>query len=103
MTPINVEKKELANSPARMTSPETLVSWMTLAFLVKEDLVIVAAMARITNVYSTKVVAKPYSVPLGIDLLGFRKSPDMLAPANIPPVAGNKIPKRSWKVSLPLS
>ena len=59
MTPINVEKNELANSPARITTPEILVSWITLAFLTKDDLVIVAAMAKVTSVYKTKVVPSP--------------------------------------------
>ncbi|KAH3673611.1 hypothetical protein WICPIJ_009728 [Wickerhamomyces pijperi] len=40
-------------------------------------------------------------VPLGIDLEGFLKSPDIEAPAKIPAVAGKKIPNRSWNVSLP--
>jgi hypothetical protein len=83
-----------------------------LALLYSEALVKVAAIANITRVYKTKVKASPYKVPFGIDLLGFFKSPDMLAPlpyvsiipsglqqriayAKIPPVAGNKIPKRS--------
>lgn len=43
-----------------------------------------AAIARITTEYATKVKAKPYSVPLGMALLGCFKSPDMLAPLHIP-------------------
>jgi hypothetical protein len=39
-------------------------------------------------------------VPAGIDLLGFFRSPLMLAPAKIPAVAGNKIPNRSCQFSL---
>lgn len=74
-----------------------------------------AAIASTTSVYTTNVKASPESVPFGIDLLGFFKSPDMLEPlfasqllvtilpsfslgvtyANMPPVAGNRIPKRS--------
>lgn len=40
----------------------------------------VAAIAKITSVYRINVKAKPESVPFGIDLLGFFKSPDMLEP-----------------------
>jgi len=35
----------------------------------------------------------PANVPLGIETLGFFKSPDILAPANTPAVAGKKTPK----------
>jgi hypothetical protein len=52
-------------------------------------------MAKMTSVYVIKVKARPERVPLGIDLLGFFRSPDMLAPAKIPPVAGKRIPNRS--------
>ena len=37
-------------------------------------------MARITIVYVMNVRAKPDKVPFGIALLGFLRSPDMLAP-----------------------
>jgi hypothetical protein len=39
-----------------------------------------------------KVNAIPARVPLGIETLGFFKSPDILAPANTPAVAGKKTP-----------
>lgn len=39
-----------------------------------------AAIASTTSVYTTNVKASPESVPFGIDLLGFFKSPDMLEP-----------------------
>jgi hypothetical protein len=39
-----------------------------------------------------KVRPIPDSVPLGIETLGFFKSPDILAPANTPAVAGKKTP-----------
>jgi len=42
----------------------------------------------------------PCSVPRGMDLLGLRRSPDILAPANIPAVAGKRMPKRSCQFSL---
>ena len=38
------------------------------------------------------VRAIPAKVPLGIETLGFFRSPDMLAPANTPAVAGKKTP-----------
>src|SRR5579862_1425973 len=34
----------------------------------------------------------PHNVPLGMDTLGFFRSPDILAPANTPAVAGKKTP-----------
>jgi hypothetical protein len=37
-------------------------------------------MANMTRRYEIKVKARPARVPLGIDLLGFFKSPDILAP-----------------------
>lgn len=37
-------------------------------------------MERITTVYVTNVRSIPDNVPFGIDLLGFFKSPDILAP-----------------------
>jgi len=94
------------------------VSCMTFVFLRKEALVIVDAIEKMTSEYRTKVVERPLRVPVGMDLLGVLRSPDILAPANIPtqlickhkgnrglkhlpPVAGNKIPNKSWKVSLP--
>lgn len=45
---------------------------------------------------------RPCRVPLGIDLLGFLRSPDILAPAKIPAVAGNRIPNKSCQFSLVL-
>ena len=39
-----------------------------------------APIDKITKVYVMKVKRSPCSVPLGIDLLGFRRSPDILAP-----------------------
>lgn len=39
-----------------------------------------AAKAIMTNVYVMKVKHRPPRVPFGMDLLGFLKSPDMLAP-----------------------
>lgn len=48
-----------------------------------------APIERMTSAYTTNVKNKPLSVPDGIDRLGFLRSPDMLAPANIPAVAGN--------------
>jgi hypothetical protein len=39
-----------------------------------------------------KVRPIPDNVPLGIETLGFFKSPDILAPANTPAVAGKKTP-----------
>lgn len=44
-----------------------------------------------------------HSVPLGMALLGFFRSPDMDAPAKIPDVAGNRMPKRSRNVARPLN
>lgn len=57
-------------------------------------------MDMITSVYATNVTRSPFRVPDGIDLLGFRRSPDILAPAKMPAVAGNNIPKRSCQFSL---
>jgi len=74
MTPINVEKKVVANSPDRTRIPEMLVSWMTLRSAMNEALVVVAAMAKMTEVYETKVKARAHKVPLGIALLGCFKS-----------------------------
>jgi|SRR5271156_3280766 len=42
----------------------------------------------------------PAKVPLGIETLGFFKSPDILAPANTPAVAGKKTPNTLAIVSL---
>lgn len=39
-----------------------------------------APIDKITKVYVMKVKRSPCNVPLGIDLLGFRRSPDILAP-----------------------
>ena|SRR5947207_1985999 len=44
----------------------------------------------------------PYKVPLGMDTLGFRKSPDILAPANMPAVAGKNTPNTLATVSFRL-
>lgn len=44
-----------------------------------------------------------HSVPLGIALLGFFRSPDIDAPANMPDVAGKRMPKRSRNVDRPLN
>ena len=41
-----------------------------------------------------------HRVPVGMDLFGFRRSPDMLVPAKIPEQAGNNTPKRSLKFSV---
>ena len=85
---------------------------MTFVVLRKEALVIVDAIEKMTSEYRTKVVERPLRVPVGMDLLGVLRSPDILAPANIPtqlickhkgnrglkhlpPVAGNKIPNKS--------
>ena len=45
-----------------------------------ESLVIDAPIARMTRVYVKKVQSSPWRVPLGMDLLGLRRSPDILAP-----------------------
>jgi mRNA-degrading endonuclease toxin of MazEF toxin-antitoxin module len=49
-------------------------------FARSEGRVIVAAIARMTRVYETKVRASPLKVPFGIALLGCLRSPDILAP-----------------------
>lgn len=51
-----------------------------LTLLYKDSRVIVAAIDRITRVYVRKVVPRPLKVPLGMDLLGFLRSPDILEP-----------------------
>jgi hypothetical protein len=51
-----------------------LVSWMTLRSAMNEALVVVAAMAKMTEVYETKVKARAHKVPFGIALLGCFKS-----------------------------
>ena len=48
-----------------------------------------------------KVESMAQRVPVGMALLGFLRSPDMEAPANIPEVAGNRMPNRLLKVSKP--
>lgn len=42
-----------------------------------------AAKASITAVYAAKVSPSPLKVPFGIALLGYRRSPDMLAPLDL--------------------
>jgi hypothetical protein len=56
------------------------------------SLVTVAAIAKMTEMYMMKVSPIPDNVPRGMETLGFFKSPDILAPANTPAVAGKKTP-----------
>lgn len=119
ITPIKAEKKEEANSPPRMRCFEILIyyrvnilvaihditkgvptSCIILRFLYKLSRLIVAPIDNMTRVYATKVNMSPCKVPLGIDLLGVLKSPDMLAPAKMPAVAGKRIPNKSCQFSL---
>jgi hypothetical protein len=65
---------------------------MTVIFVYSVFLVTVAAMAKMTVIYIKNVRPIPANVPRGIETLGFFRSPDMLAPANIPAVAGKKTP-----------
>jgi len=57
--------------------------------------VVLAAIERATTRYAIQVVSIAQRVPRGIAWLGFLKSPDIEAPANIPDVAGKRIPNRS--------
>lgn len=54
-----------------------------------------------TSKYATNVDNMAHRVPIGIALDGFRRSPDMEAPAKMPDVAGKRTPKRSRKVPRP--
>src|SRR3569833_3370582 len=76
---------------------------MTFSFRSRDPRVVDAANDRMTTRYAKKVDSIAQRVPLGIDLLGFRRSPDMDAPANMPLVAGNRMPNRSLNVSSPLN
>lgn len=120
ITPIKAEKNEEANSPPRIRFFEMLTysrignlsnmmrdstggvptSCMIFRFLYKLSRLIVAPIDKMTRVYATKVNMRPCKVPLGIDLLGFFRSPDILAPAKIPAVAGKRIPNKSCQFSL---
>lgn len=96
ITPIKAEKNDVANSPSKIKSPEIFVyqsvSWVLAIWkrkltscimfksLYMESREIEAPIDKITKVYVMNVKRSPCSVPLGIDLLGFRRSPDILAP-----------------------
>lgn len=74
MTPINVEKNVVANSPAKTRAPEMFVSWIILMSATNDALVTVQANDSITSVYETNVRARAHNVPFGIALLGCFKS-----------------------------
>lgn len=67
----------------------------------KDEWLVLAAKEKITSRYEIRVESIAQSVPLGIALLGFLRSPDIEAPAKIPEVAGNKTPNSARKVSKP--
>ena len=73
---------------------------MTFKLVYRVSREMVAPIETITSVYATNVNSRPWSVPAGMDLLGFFRSPLMLAPAKIPAVAGNRMPKRPCQFSL---
>src|SRR5579859_6291753 len=62
-------------------------------------LVTVAAIVKMTVIYIKNVNPIPDNVPRGIETLGFFKSPDILAPANTPAVAGKNTPNTLAMVS----
>ena len=68
-------------------------SCITLISAYNVSLVTVAAIENITARYMKNVRAMPANVPVGIETLGFFRSPDILAPAKMPAVAGKKTPK----------
>jgi hypothetical protein len=84
---MRAEKKVTAHSPARIIGAYKLVRDITLLLARKDSWVVAAAMERMTVKYAMNVVRVAHNVPCGIALLGFLKSPDMEAPANIPEVA----------------
>jgi hypothetical protein len=73
---------------------------MTVISVYNVFLVTVVAIAKITERYTKNVNPIPANVPLGIETLGFFKSPDILAPANTPAVAGKNTPKTLAIVSV---
>lgn len=85
--PIKAEKKVTAHSPASMIGEDKFVSERTLLLASRESRLVVAAMDRTTTKYTMNVVNMAQSVPFGIALLGFLRSPDMDAPAKMPDVA----------------
>jgi hypothetical protein len=99
--PIRAEKKVVATSPAKMMGGQMLVSCITFPLWTKDECVALEANDKITVVYAIKVVNIAHSVPTGMSFDGFRKSPDMEAPAKMPDVAGNRMPNRSRKVLKP--
>jgi len=73
---------------------------MTVMSVYRVFLVTVVAIAKMTARYMKNVNPIPDNVPLGIETLGFFKSPDILAPANTPAVAGKNTPNTLAIVSL---
>lgn len=87
MTPIVAEKNVTAHSPAKIIGLDKLMAERIFAFAKNEAGVVEAAMDTMTIKYTIKVASMAQSVPLGIVVLGFFKSPDMEAPAKMPDVA----------------
>ncbi len=70
-----------------MIGLDKLMAERIFAFAKNEAWVVEAAMDTRTTKYTIKVASMAQSVPLGIVVLGFFKSPDMEAPAKMPDVA----------------
>lgn len=87
ITPMVAEKKVTAHSPANMIGLDKLMADRIFEFAKKDSCVVEAAMETRTTKYTAKVENMAQSVPLGMALLGFLKSPDMDAPAKMPDVA----------------